>query len=171
MAFSTLAKHVMLNLMFNVVCSQTSLSTKVISTNFSSPSQAMNRVVAVVVLKFTLYSVVPLVNLHLTLNVLHYHKPQGTNNTSTPSILVIQLKMILVNITIISVKKKETQTIGSTTVQIALIPHIPNIFSGNIQIGSNETLKYLIVTDNPFLSLRKLKVTLHVTNVVFLAKS
>ena len=42
--------------------------------------------------------------------------------------------MILVNITMISVKKNETQTIGSTTMQIALILHIPNVFSGDIQI-------------------------------------
>ena len=50
--------------MFNVVWSQTVLPTKVMSTNFSSPSQEMNRVVVVVVLKETKYSVVSLVNLH-----------------------------------------------------------------------------------------------------------
>ena len=58
--------------------------------------------------------------------------------------------MTLVNITVISVKKNETETIGSTTAQIALILHIPNVFSRNIQIGSKEALKHLIVTDIPY---------------------
>ena len=50
--------------MFNVVWSQIPLLTKVISTNFSSPAQAIDRVAVVVVLKNSVYSVVPLVNLH-----------------------------------------------------------------------------------------------------------
>jgi hypothetical protein len=50
--------------MFNVVWSQTSLPTKVMSIDFSFPSQEINRVAVVVVLKETKYSVVPLVNLH-----------------------------------------------------------------------------------------------------------
>ena len=83
----------------------------------------------------------------------------------------MQLKMTLVNITIISVKKNEAQTIGSTTMQIALILHIPNVFLGYTQIGSWEALTHLIVTDTLLLSLRKLKITIHVTDVVFLAKS
>jgi len=61
----------------------------------------------------------------------------------------MQLKMTLVNIIVIFVKKNETQTIGSTTVEIVLILHIPNVFLGNIQIGSKEALKHLIVTDTP----------------------
>ena len=89
---------------------------KVISTNSSSPTQDFTRVAVVVVMKEILYSVVPLVNLHLTLNVRHYHKQQCTNNMSIPLLLVIQLKMTLVNINVIFVKKNETQTIGSTTV-------------------------------------------------------
>ena len=90
---------------------------------------------------------------------------------SIPLLSIIQLKMTLVNITVIFVKKNETQTIGFTIVQIALILHIPNVFLGNTQMRSKEALKHLIVTDTPFFSLKKLKITLHVTNVVFLAKS
>ena len=45
--------------------------------------------------------------------------------------------MTLVNITVIFVKKSETQTIGTTTVQIALFLHIPNVFLGNHHISSN----------------------------------
>ena len=157
--------------MFNVVWYQKSLPMKVISTNSSSPTQALNRVAVVVVIEDIEYSVVPVVNLQSTLNVRHYHKPQGTNNMSILSLSVMQLKMTLVNIIVIFVKKNETQTIGFTTVQIALILHIPNVFSGNTQIKSKEALKHLIVTDTLFFSLRKLKITLHVTNVVFLAKS
>uniref|UniRef100_A0A2N9FDZ5 Phorbol-ester/DAG-type domain-containing protein n=1 Tax=Fagus sylvatica TaxID=28930 RepID=A0A2N9FDZ5_FAGSY len=44
--------------MFNVVWSQIPLPTKVISTNFSSPAQAIDRVAVVVVLKNSVYSVV-----------------------------------------------------------------------------------------------------------------
>ena len=146
MASSTLVSHASLNLMFNVVWSQKSLPMKVISTNSSSPTQALTRVAIVVVMKEIQYSVVPLVNLHLTLNVRHYHKQQCTNNMSIPLLSVIQLKMTLVNINVIFVKKNETQTIGSTTVQIVLILHIPNVFLGNIQIRSKEALKHLIVT-------------------------
>ena len=103
-----------LTLMFNVVWYQKSLPTKVISTNSSSPTQALNRVTVVVVIEDIKYSVVLVVNLHLTLNVRHYHKPQGTNNMSIPSLSVMQLKMTLVNIIVISVKMNEIQNIGST---------------------------------------------------------
>jgi len=48
--------------------------------------------------------------------VLHYHILQGTNNMSIPSLYVILLKMTLVNTIVISVKKNETQSIGSTIV-------------------------------------------------------
>ena len=42
--------------------------------------------------------------------------------------------MTLVNIIVISVKKNETQTIGSTIVQITLMLHVLNVFLENIQI-------------------------------------
>ena len=117
---------------------------KVISTNLSSPTKALSKGAVVVVMKVNLYFVVPLVNLHLTLNVRHYHKPQHTNKMSITSLSIIQLKMTLVNITVISVKKIKTETISSTTAQIALILHIPNVFSRNIQIGSKEALKHML---------------------------
>ncbi|KAK7850842.1 hypothetical protein CFP56_043521 [Quercus suber] len=76
MALSTFVNHAGgLNLMFNVVWSQKSLPTKVISTNSSSPTQALNRVAVAVVIEDIEYSAVLVVNLHLTLNVRHYHKP------------------------------------------------------------------------------------------------
>ena len=134
MASSTLVSHASLNLMFNVVWSQKSLLIKVISTDLSSPLQALDRVAIVMVIEEIQYSVVPLVNLHSTLNVRDYHKPQGTNNMSIPSLSIIQLKMTLVNIIMISVKKNETQTIGSTIVQITLMLHVLNVFLENIQI-------------------------------------
>ena len=52
--------------------------------------------------------------------MLHYHILQGRNNTSTPSLLVMLLNMILINIIVIFVKNK-TQCIGSTTMQIVII--------------------------------------------------
>ena len=116
MALSTVVSHVGLNLMFNAVWSQKSLPTKVISTNSSSRTQTLNRVAVVVVIEDIKYFVVPLVNLHSTLNVQNYHKPQDTNNMSISSLSVMQLKMNLVNIIVIFVKKNETQTISSTTV-------------------------------------------------------
>ena len=116
MVSSTIVIYAALDLMFNVVWSQKSLPMKVISTNSSSPTQALHRVAVVVVIEDIEYSVVLVVNLHLTLNVRHYHKLQGTNNMSIPSLSVMQLKMTLVNIIVISVKKNETQTIGFTTV-------------------------------------------------------
>ena len=134
MASSTLVSHAGLNLMFNAVWSQKSLLIKVISTDLSSPLQALDRVAIVMVIEEIQYSVVPLVNLHLTLNVRDYHRPQGTNNMSIPLLSIIQLKMTLVNIIVISVKKNETQTIGSTIVQITLILHVLNVFLENIQI-------------------------------------
>ena len=64
MASPILVRYVCFTLMFNVVWSQISLPTKVISTDLSSPTQAMNRVAVVVVLKVIKYSIVPFVNLH-----------------------------------------------------------------------------------------------------------
>ena len=75
MASSSLVSHATLILMFNVIWSQKSLPMKVISTDSSSPTQALNRVVVVVVIEEIKYSVVVVVNLHLTLNVQHYHIP------------------------------------------------------------------------------------------------
>ncbi len=129
--------------MFNVVWSRISLPTKVISTNFSSPVQAINRVAVVVVVKNSVYSVVPLVNLHWTSNALHYHLPQGTSNMSISSLCIVLLKMTLENIIAIYVKKNETQSIGSTTVKIATILLISNVFWGNTQIASLEVFTNL----------------------------
>uniref|UniRef100_A0A2N9IHF2 DC1 domain-containing protein n=1 Tax=Fagus sylvatica TaxID=28930 RepID=A0A2N9IHF2_FAGSY len=125
----------------------------------------------VVVLKFPQYSVVPLVTLLWTLNALHYHIPQVTNNMSIPSLSVILLKMTLVNTTAIFVKKNETQSIGSTTVKIAVILLIQNVFLGNNQIASLGVLTHLLVIHTPLLSLRKRKTTLYVADVAVLVKS
>ena len=51
MASSTLVSHASLNLMFNVVWSQKSLLIKVISTDLSSPLQALDRVAIVMVIE------------------------------------------------------------------------------------------------------------------------
>ena len=96
------------------------------------------------ILKFPQYSVVPLVNLLWTSNVLHYHKPQGTNSMSIPSLSVILLKMTPMNIIVIFVKMNETQNIGSIIVQIAVILHIPNVFLGKSQISSNTYNGHLL---------------------------
>ena len=90
--------------------------------------------VVVVILKDQTYFVVPLVDFLWTSNALHYHILQGTNNMSIPPHFVILLEMTLVNTFVISVKKNETQSIGSTTVQVAVILLIPTIFLGNAQI-------------------------------------
>jgi hypothetical protein len=90
---------------------------------------------------------------------------------SIPSLSVILLKMTLVNTTVISVKKNETQSIGSTTVKIAVILLIPNVFLENTQIASLEVLTHFTVTHTPLLLLRKLKTTLYVADAVVLAKS
>ena len=63
---------------------------------------------------------------------------QGTKNISIPSLSVIFLKMTQVNIIVIYVKKNETQSIGSTVVNIAIIVLILNVFLGNTQIVSLE---------------------------------
>ena len=104
------------------------------------------------ILKFTQYSVVQLVNLLWTSNVLHYHKPQSTNNMSIsiPLLSVILLKMTLVNIIVISVKKNTTQNISSTIMQIAIILYIPNVFLGKIQISSNTYDGHLFGGVNTF---------------------
>ncbi|KAF3943194.1 hypothetical protein CMV_030223 [Castanea mollissima] len=72
-----------------------------------------------------------------TLNVLHYHKPHGTTNMNISSTSVILLKMTLVNITVISVKKNEIPSNGSTTVQSATFLLIVIVFLGKIQMSSN----------------------------------
>ena len=90
---------------------------------------------------------------------------------SIPSLSDILLRMTLVNTIVIYVKKNETQSIGSTTVKIVVILLIPNVFLGNTQIGSFELLTNFTFIHTPLLSLRKLKITLYVTNVAVLAKS
>jgi hypothetical protein len=141
------------------------------STDLFSLAHHIYRNAVVVIMKDTKYSVVPLVNLHWTLNALHYHFLQGTNNTIIPSSSVILLKMTLVNITVISVKKNETHNIGITIVQNAIILLIQNAFLENTQITNLEVFTLLTVTNTPLLSLRKLKTVLHVTNAMNLAKS
>ena len=131
-------RNVIFICMFNVVWSQIPLPTKVISTNFSSPSQAIDKVAVFVVLKNTVFSVVPLVNSHWTSNALHYHLPQGTNNMSIPSLCIVLVKMILENITAISAKKNKTQSIGFTIMKIAIILLISNVFLGNTLIAVLE---------------------------------
>ena len=79
--------------------------------------------------------------------------------------------MNLVNIIVIFVKKNETQSIGFTTVRIAVILLIQIVLLGNTQITSLEVLTHLIVTHTLLLSLRKLKNSLNVTNVMVLVKS
>ena len=88
----------------------------------------LTRIAVVVIPKFTQYFVAPLVSLLWTSNALHCHIPQDTDNMIIPSLSVILLKMIPMNITVISVKKKGIQSIGSTTVQIAVILLIPIVF-------------------------------------------
>ncbi|KAK7855095.1 hypothetical protein CFP56_029732 [Quercus suber] len=95
----------------------------VISIIFTSQSQTMHKSVVFVVLKDTKYTAVP----H-TSNVLHYLKLHGTTNMSIPSLYVILPKMTLVSILMTSVKKKEIPSNGSTTVKIAVILLIPNLF-------------------------------------------
>jgi hypothetical protein len=113
---------------------------KVTSIVLSSPIHHICRHAMVVILKVTMYSVVPLVDLHWTSDALHYHLLQGTNNMSIPSLFVILLKMTVVNTTVISVKKNETRNIGSITVQIAVFLLIPNVFLGNTQMSRNKIM-------------------------------
>ena len=129
------------------------------------------RIAVVVILELTQYSIVPLVHLLWTSDVLHYHILQDTNNMSILSLSVMELKITLVNIIVIYVKKNETQSIGFTTVRIAVILLIQNVLLENTQITSLEVLTNLIVTHTLFLSLRKLRTTLDVTNVMILVKS
>ena len=75
------------------------------------------------------------------------------------------------NIIVIYVKKKETQSIGFTTVRIAVILLIQNVLLENTQIISLEVLTHLTVTHTLLLSLRKLRTALDVTNVMILVKS
>ncbi len=64
MASSMNVRNAFFDSIFNVVWSQIPLPTKVISTNFSSLAQAIDKVAIFVVLKNSVYSVVPLVNSH-----------------------------------------------------------------------------------------------------------
>ncbi|KAL0010093.1 hypothetical protein SO802_005201 [Lithocarpus litseifolius] len=110
---------------------------KVMSTNLSSPAQEIYKVALLVVLDETMYSGVPLVNLHWTFNAQHYHFLQCTKIMSIHSLSAILLKMTPVNIIVIYVKKDETKIIGSTTVQNVAILFIPNVFLEDPQISSN----------------------------------
>ena len=104
--------------------------------------------------------------------MLHYHIPQIMDNISIPSLFVIELKMTLVNIIAISMKKNGgTQSIGFTTMRIAVMLLIQIVLLGNTQITSLEGLTHLTITHTLLLSLRKLKTALNVTNVKVLVKS
>ena len=76
----------------------------------------LDRIAVVVIQIFTQYFVAPPVHLPWTSNVLHYHIPQDMGYMNMPSLSVILLKMTLVNITVIFVKKNESQSIGFTIV-------------------------------------------------------
>ena len=67
--------------------------------------------------------------------MLHYHKPHGPNNMNIPSLCVILLKMIPVNIIVTFVKKNEIPNNGSTTVQNVVFLFIPNVLLGTTQIS------------------------------------
>ena len=97
----------------------------------------MNKSVVVVILKCLEYFIVPLVNLFLTSNALHYHKPHGTTNMNIFSLSVILLKITPMNITMISVKKNEILSNGFTTIRIAIFLLIATVFLGTHQMSSN----------------------------------
>ena len=61
----------------------------------------------------------------------------GANAYWTGFFSVILLKMTPVNITVISVKKNEIPSNGSTTVQSAAFLLIVTVFLGKIQMSSN----------------------------------
>ena len=151
---------------------------KVMSTNLSSPAQLIYKLALLVVVKETMYSDVPLVNLHWTLNAQHYHFLQCTKNMSIHSLSAILLKMTPVNIIVIYVKENETKIIGSITVKNVAILFISNVFLEDPQISSNtynnNLFRVAYIFDyhpHSILSLRKLKTTLNVTVVVILVKS
>ena len=151
---------------------------KVMSTNLSSSAQLIYKVALLVVVKETMYSGVPLVNLHWTLNAQHYHFLQCTKNMSIHSLSAILLKMTPVNIIVIYVKENETKIIGSITVKNVAILFISNVFLEDPQISSNtynnNLFRVAYIFDyhpHSILSLRKLKTTLNVTVVVILVKS
>ena len=141
------------------------------SINLFSLALYLDRIAVVVIPNFTQYFVAPLVSWLWTSNALHCHIPQDTDNIIIPSLFVILLKIIPMNITVISVRKKEIQSISSTTVQIAVILLISIVFWGNTQIACFELLTHLSVTHTPLFLLRKLKTILNVTVVVIFAKS
>ena len=68
-------------------------------------------------------------------------------------------------------RRTRLKSIGFTIVRIAVILLIQIVLLGNTQIPSLEVLTHLIVTYTLLLSLRKLKTTLNVTNVMVLVKS
>ncbi|KAK7817127.1 hypothetical protein CFP56_043250, partial [Quercus suber] len=112
-------------------------------------STANYKVVLLVVVEETMFSGVPLVNLHWTLNAQHYH-----------------------------FLKNETKIIGSITVKNVAILLIPNVFLEDPQISSNTyngnlfRVAYIFnYHPHSILSLKKLKTTLNVTVVVILLKS
>ena len=151
---------------------------KVMSTNLSSPAQLIYKLALLVVVKETMYSDVPLVNLHWTLNAQHYHFLQCTKNMSIHSLSAILLKITPVNIIVIYVKMNETKSIGSITVKNVAILLIPNVFLEYPQISSNThngnlfRVAYIFnYHPHSIRSLRKLKTTLNVTVVVILVKS
>ena len=130
--------------MFHVFYYQTPLLMHVMSIIFTSPWEIMNKSVVVVILKCLEYFIAPLVNLFLTSNALHYHKPHGTTNMNIPSLSVLLLKMTPVNITVISVKKNKILSNGFTIVRIAIFLLITVVFLGTHQMSSNIYNNHLL---------------------------
>lgn len=72
-------------------------------------------------------------NLLRTLNALHYHIPQGTNDMNIPSLFIILSNVTLMIIIVIFVKN-ETQHIGPCIVHIEVILIFPNTLMTNLQL-------------------------------------
>ena len=78
---------------------------------------------------------------------------------SNPSLYVIIQKMTLVSITVTSVKKNEIPSNGSTTVKIAVILLISNVFLGKTQITRNTNNGHLFGDLHINLTVKKISMT------------
>ena len=83
----------------------------------------------------------------------------GTTSMSNPSLYVIIQKMTLVSITVTSVKKNEIPSNGSTTVKIAVILLISNVFLGKTQITRNTNNGHLFGDLHINLTVKKISMT------------
>ena len=108
----------------------------VMHTDLLSLALDLKRIAVVVIQTFPQYFVAPLVHLLWTSNVLHYQLPQVIENINISLLFVILLKMTPMNIIVIFVKKNESESIGSTIVQIVVILLIPNVFLENPQMST-----------------------------------